>query len=151
MPPQPPKSKRKKVVILSIITAVILGVFGWWLYGTMRTYPLGNKLEYIGKTDVGCYVICDSGPSSTYYYATNMRINEIANYFHSTIERQPTTIDDKTYFGIKTPSDETIYTYYYMNKDDLSRKYNLKSSSEPYILELPSFKYNTAQSSLQLK
>jgi len=48
-------------------------------------YPLGDKLEYIGKQDYGCRVGCDSAPSSVLFYATDMTKEELKGYFRGAI------------------------------------------------------------------
>lgn len=139
-------------MIIIIILLSLCGLFALYIYPNfIFSKPLGDKLEYIGKTDYGCWVVCDANPGSTYYYATDMSAEEITKYFKkSSMIEKPSTIDGETYFGIKTLSSETIYMYYYKDKHHkkVERVGNLRSSAKQHVLTLPSFKYDAAKNSL---
>lgn len=143
---------KKAMATVSIFTLLTLGFFIFYVYPNfIFSKPLGDKLEYIGKTDYGCWLVCDANPGSTYYYATDMSVEEVTKYFKkSSMIEKPSTIDGETYFGIKTPSSETIYMYYYKDKHHkkVERVGNLRSSAKQHVLTLPSFKYDAAKNSL---
>jgi hypothetical protein len=111
-------------------------------------HSLNNGLEYIGKDEYGCYIFCDSTPAATYYYATDMDVSEvIAHFSKTTLEKEPSTIDNETEFGLRASSNETIYFYYYDNPENV-KDTGLKKTDKRHILSLPSFKYNLAKESL---
>lgn len=111
-------------------------------------HSLNNGLEYIVKDEYGCYIFCDSTPAATYYYATDMDVSEvIAHFSKTTIEREPSTIDGKTYFGIRANANETIYFYYYDNPESVKDK-SLTRTDKRHMLSLPSVKYNLTKESL---
>jgi hypothetical protein len=114
----------------------------------LETYPLNSKLKYIVKDGYGCYIFCDSAPAATYYYATDIDVNEIITHFSkTTLEKEPTTIDGETELGVRANSDETIYFYYYDNPENVKDE-GLKKTDKRHIFSLPSFKYNIAKESL---
>ena len=138
-----------KSYLLIAIGSLLIGALGWLLVAKpFETYPLDSKLEYIGKNEYGCYIFCDSAPAATYYYETDMDVNEIITHFsRTTLEKNPTTIDGETEFGVKAKSNETIYFYYYDNPENVKDE-GLKKTDKRHILSLPSFKYNLAKESL---
>jgi len=149
---QPQKSHKKIIITASGIGAVLVILFGWWLYGATRTYPLGDKAEYVGKEDYGCYIsltICDSDPSSVYYYATNMTQDELQHYFKGVhLEEKPRTIDGVTDFTLKKNDNEVISIYYYTDKKDAYEKHRFQSDKK-YTFSISRYDYQTALDSLK--
>lgn len=77
-----PVGKKKQLIIFGSIFGIILLLFGWWAFVNLRTYPLGDKLEYLGKQDLGGGLFfSDSRPYSEYYYGTDMTAEEVVGYF----------------------------------------------------------------------
>ena len=101
--------KRHKV--MTIITGILLVAVATWSISNVIPHPLGDKMEYLGKEDYGCWVgFCDSQPASIYYYGTDMDTRGVTEYFKkSTVIEEPRLSQGKNYFGIQTPSGETIY------------------------------------------
>lgn len=143
-------NKKKRPWLIPLVIGAIILVVGLWIYFVKTTtYPLGDKLEYIGKKDYGCWLFCDSNPASTYYYATDMTIEEVIKYFQKTsIEREPSAINGETYFALKTPSGETVYLYYYEDGGSLTEQEKLSSTNKAHVLKLPSFKYQVLKNAL---
>jgi hypothetical protein len=144
------KSHQKHIITIVIIIVTAFALSSLWLTiaKPFETYPLDDKLEYIGKDNYGCYIFCDSTPAAIYYYATDMDVNEIITHFSkTTLEKEPTTIDNETEFGLKTSSSETIYFYYYDSPESVHDE-GLRKTDKRHILSLPSFKYNLAKESL---
>lgn len=144
----------KKIKIIASIAGILATLLiGWWMYTAYTNsipHPLGNKLEYLGKKDFGGELLYhDYDSYSIYYYATDMSVEEVISYFKkSSVIKQPDETKDESYFGIKTPSGETIYTSLY-NKDAAWKDNpDLPKTSKKYILEIPSFKYQAAKDSL---
>jgi len=71
-----------RIILLSLVGVAMVLVIAWLLMVNLARFPLGEKFEYVTKYDYGCHFICDSPPSSTYYYVTDLKTNEeIADYF----------------------------------------------------------------------
>ena len=78
------KSLRKKLsIIVFVISAIIVLAIGWFYFQSRISYPLGDKLEYVGKQDYGCTWLCDSRPSTSYFYATDLTPPELAIYLQN--------------------------------------------------------------------
>ena len=146
-------SSRKKRVIFSVFAAALLIAGGWWVYTALKpepTYPLGDRMEYLGKEDYGCYGICDSYPGSIYYYDTDMSIEEVIDYFkRASVAEQPETLNGETYFGIKTPSGETVYMEYYVDKASRLKDTAFRQkSTQDHLLLVSNSEYQAAKDSL---
>ena len=152
----PTKTPTKKSHWLrnSIIASVVLliGLVGGWIYlENTKVYPLGdtNKLEYIGKVNYGCWWVCDANPVSTYYYATNMDIKEVALYFkRSTVSESPRTIDRVVDFTLQTENGASIWINYYIDKNSMSEIGVMKKTNKKAVLSIPSFEYDTARAAI---
>ena len=159
---QTPKihSHKKIYIILSIFIGIILLAVGSWMIHTATTtYPLGDKLDYIGKKQSGCYIsltICDSVPSTAYYYATNLNRQELTEYFKkvSDVEVQTsavTTSTGYTYdyitFHVATTPD-VIDLSYYENSDSIIHDMKLKKSTKEHVVSLNSKYYQALHDSL---
>jgi hypothetical protein len=142
--PAPSTKSKKKVIVLSIIVAVILGIIGWWVYGATRTYPLGDgsKLEYIGKYDYGCWGFCDSNPSSVYFYATDLDTEEILKSYDrinrdgAKIESHVTNNDGYTDYWISFTDheDHSLFINYYSNGPTTIDSNHLKKSTKRHVI-----------------
>jgi hypothetical protein len=147
-------NKRDSIIIAvlsCVIAAVIIGFF--IINATApKTYPLGDssKLEYVGMTSYGCWVICDANPTEVYYYATDMSLADLVSCFKkATLIQSSDTYDGTLYFGLKTSSGETIYTNYYLKIGSLYQKYpQFKHSAMTHAVAIPSDKYKVAQESV---
>ena len=74
-----------------------------------------------------------------------MNLDEVIKYFsHARVVKSPSTVNGETYFGLKTPSGETIYFYFYSDKAESPSIHTKKL----HVLSLPSFKYQAAKDSL---
>lgn len=145
----------KRDVIFGSIGAIIILFAGWLVYERYKpapTYPLGDssKLEYVGEVGYGCWLFCDSNPASTYYYATDMSVEEVMGYFRRAKSRQsPRTIDNVTDFTLDTNDGQDISIYYYTNKQDKNlNTYQFKRTDRKYIVSIPSFDYEIAKKAI---
>lgn len=124
----------------------------YFTYQLHRPYSLGDsdKLQYIGKVDYGCLLICDSEPASTYYYATDMNMNEVFAYFKkASVIQAPQTIGNKVYFAVKLASQGTYYGDFYLDKtSEYSEHPFLKKTTKRHLFTVPSFKYDGFKDSL---
>lgn len=134
--------------IALIIAAAALWFFFW---RPAPTYPLGDRLEYIGELGYGCVVVCDARPTRVYYYSTDMGFDELISYFKKAkLVNKSSPQEGVIDFGIQTPTGETVHTYYYENLgklDDGNKKY-LKQTTMQHILEVMDSKYEAVKASL---
>jgi hypothetical protein len=158
-------SKNKNIIVVTIVVIVIL-LSGWWAltqffggpyHSPDVPHPLGEKLEYIGKEDYGCTGFCDSKPSSTYYYATDMSIDEVIHYFKRvTIESDQdihSTSDPSIprTFSLKSPKGDVFYITYYINGQeyiDKSKSEFQNTNKRQHILTVLDEQYTAAKDSL---
>ncbi|MDB5186901.1 MAG: hypothetical protein JWM07_373 [Candidatus Saccharibacteria bacterium] len=156
---QPKKSRKKIYIIGTVVGASLLAILSWWAYTAIVSYPLGEKLEYIGKKDTGCYinlVICDSNPSTTYYYATDLNQDQLVTYFHkaSHLETQDSAVTSSSgytydYITFRAPDTNSIIDISYYNDANLIvRDMRLESTSKKHVISLDAKYYNTLQDSL---
>lgn len=141
---------RKTYITASIILLLICAIGGVVLYRHTLSYPLGSKLEYIGKVDYGCWLVCDSNPASTYYYATDMSVNDVIAYFKRLhLEGEVRTINEVADFSLTDSVNNDVSIYYYNQKQAaLHDNPSLRSSQKKYIISVPDFDYQLAKSSL---
>jgi|GEM_PF-5078622 len=82
-PPKNNKNKNSKKIILASIATVIFILISLFVYQNyLKTYPLGDddKLQYVGQVHDGFFPPF-SKPYTTYYYATNLTVEELVEYF----------------------------------------------------------------------
>lgn len=87
----PARAKLRSLLVIAttIICLFVILLVGFVVYQKLQqkdsvaTYPLGDshKLEYIGETNYGCFLICNANPAKIYYYATTMSPQQVAAYF----------------------------------------------------------------------
>ncbi|HEU5122054.1 MAG TPA: hypothetical protein VFT59_04360 [Candidatus Saccharimonadales bacterium] len=153
----PKQTKKNRLNAIIAIASVVIGVAALWLWLAPWVWydngpkPLGEKMEYVGKRDYGCWLgFCDSKPGATYYYATDMNVEEVVRYFgkakllrtspadsfhrYSTLEFNTQKAD----FEIK------IYT----DKSDESKHINIQEPTKKYMISIPHFDYSVAKEAL---
>lgn len=139
------KSFRNFIICLAGI--VLIGIC-YFIYQLYKPYPLGdvNKLQYIGKVDYGCWLICDSNPASTYYYATDMSVDGVIAYFkNATVDQSPRTIGNQTDF-VLVRNNMSIAINYYTDKSEVGS--NWIKTDKKAIISIPSFNYQNASHAL---
>jgi hypothetical protein len=149
---------RKKYFIFEIIILVVLalGFGGWWAYVNFAPHPLGDKLEYLGKRNYGCIIFCDVGPGSTYYYSTNMSIEEVVRYFRQAKLDVPSRIADWRSAGETSPrihltnqkTGKQFTIGYIENGNEIVTMYHLTPSNKLHVLEVDRDYYSSIKSSL---
>lgn len=144
---------------LLIIGIIIVAITGWWAFGKIafpaQSYPLGDKIDYVGKTDYGTIpFLSDSEPGATYHYATDMTPPEIAGYFTDATIAQPEKIADWQNQGpdfmIDFTSNKSGYpfsVYFHADGKEHLNGFGL-SASKRYSLSVDSHDYETAKNSL---
>jgi hypothetical protein len=151
------QSRRKKLLIISLVVISIITLGGGLIYfNANRTYTLGDKLEYIGKRDYGCAWFCDSRPSTTYSFATDMTPPELVQYFANaqTINK---SIDIEHWQERSSPflihfrnseSGERFTVLFYRTVDELNHHFNLHPTTKMFAVEIESDEYQLAKDSL---
>jgi hypothetical protein len=149
----------KKQKILMAIAGVMIALGGWWVYVSFMPHPLGDKLEYLGKRDGGCWV-CDSKPYTSYFYATDMTPQQVADYFQGTAiadgkNLQPPTNQqaEGSYdieFSLISPKDSSkpILVGYFSDGKKRIQDFKLSKSDKRHVVEIDSQYYNLAKDSL---
>ena len=141
--------KKILLIIASIALAIAIAVVTlWMLNSTSQSYPLDNQLEYVGKDDYGCHLFCDSSPQSTYYYATDMTIEQLITHFkNAQLDQKPRTINQVTDFTLSS-NGQDISVYHFSSKKEIIEKYPLSQTTKSFIISIPSFDYQAAKAAL---
>jgi len=147
--------KHQFLTVLFGVILVLIMVFGVKAY-IERPQDLGAGLEYIGKTDYGCYVFCDSNPASVYYFATDMTQDELKGYFkNADYVEHPNSGGgggagynfDDLYFKPRNGNDEFLINYYDNTQNVLTTN-RLKQTSKKSVVSMGSFYYLYAREGL---
>lgn len=155
---------RTVIIVITIVCLFWGGVYAYFKIQTMnevnKPYPLGDssKLEYVGRVGYGCWIICDANPSSTYYYATNMSLDETIAYL------KKAALDNKPQLGytsgggnndiaeywlnFKNSNGDTFDAYYYDSAAPLVDYYHLKKTSKLHMINVDSNSYDLFKNSL---
>jgi hypothetical protein len=141
---------KPKKVIFSIIGLVVIALGGWWAYVNFAPHPLGDKLEYLGKENLGGGLFFyDYKPYSVYYYGTDMNVDEVEKYFKNANITSP-AMDRSEYIDITLKNQRTsklIHMSYYEDAEKI-RTSNLTNSDRKHIIKINSEDYNAAKDSL---
>lgn len=122
----------------------------------VATFPLGDNLEYVGSTHSGTIrFLSDSSPSASYYYATDMSIQDIVNYFKkakldksydSSLIYPPTESID---FSLKANSTSNpINIFYYVDGSEQINDFDLKRTPKKHLVIIQDEDYQAAKDSL---
>jgi hypothetical protein len=152
------KPANKRFYIFLGILAVLL--IGWWTWVTFSSKPLGDRLEYIGKRDYGSWLpLSSQRPGSTYYYATDMSLEEIKQYFKGAASQEITEPNfvsgtyNYSYVGIRfknlKTSEEFSVAYYVDGQNDKLKSLNLSQFSKKHLIDIDANDYNRARASSQ--
>lgn len=150
---------KKTMATVSIFTLLALGFFIFYVYPNfIFSKPLGDKLEYIGKTDYGCWLACDANPGSTYYYATDMSVEKVADslFTKATLKEKPqlgsTPMGNKEiqdfWIQLQGSHGQNLYITYYQDASELRHFLHLKDTSKPHVISIGSESYAIAKDML---
>lgn len=153
-----PADKRFYLVLSTIVATLLLWAVGSWVIGMMPK-PLGDKLEYIGKSDYGCwYPLCDSRPASTYYYATEMKLDDVTHslFTRAKLLEKPhesgiTTgggYAESYWLEFETRDGKEFTIDYYPHPENAFDSYGLAKTNKPSIISMDSKVYPIAKDSL---
>jgi hypothetical protein len=141
-----------------ILISIILGLtlfFGVKAY-LERPQDLGPGLEYIGKSNYGCWFVCDSTPASVYYFATDMTQDELKTYFKgATYVEHPNSLGgggagynfSDLYFRPRQ-SDREFLIDYYDNTQLVIGLFKLKQTNRHSVISISEKSYTTVLDAL---
>lgn len=137
----------KKKVILVTAGLIFLSFISWMVYNSTRSYPLGEKLEYIGKMSGGSYYpLSASKPYTDYYYATDASPEEITkSYFKDARLTESLHNGQDGWYEIKT--DKGVVTITIKKRIDVNLAI-VQPISKKYILTISDYEYDALRSSL---
>jgi len=152
------KSKNKKKIVIGVVAVlafVVAGLVAWLFWQTNQPHPLGDKLDYIGKDSYG-YGISDGPPTTDYYYATDMTVDEVVAYFKGATNTKKGELETNfgkditsmwlIYFQSKSSSENFTISYY--SDGNLVAKNNDFKVSKKHILNINSREYDIAHKNL---
>lgn len=147
--------KNRFLVMLSIIFVVLTTFFGAKTY-IERPQDLGSRLEYVGKSDYGCYFLCGVLPSSVYYFATDLNQSGLKNYFtKAAYVEHPnsgggfsSTYQFEDLFFKPFGSDEEFLINFYDDTQAVIESNHLKQTNKQFIISIDSSHFMRAQDSL---
>lgn len=152
-----PKKKPNPTLIgLVAVGVIILGIIASlipWVQLDNTPKPLGDRLEYIGKQNYGCTIgFCDAKAGTSYFYATDMSIDEVGKYFKKArLKEPPTSESDFTSIWLYNDEIDKDFFLYYYNPENLSDSeraaLNLRNSSKN-LMKIDGSDYQNAKSSL---
>jgi hypothetical protein len=151
-------SRFQLILAITVVVAFICLVAAWffpWVWHDPRPKPLGDRLEYIGKFDTGCAGFpCLGGgpPSATYYYATDMSMEEVMGYFKGAdAEENPVRESEFTDIIFRSTSTKEGFVVYYHNDTymdkEQQKQLGLKQTNKQVVSINASY-YEIAQKSL---
>ncbi|HET8883846.1 MAG TPA: hypothetical protein VFM68_00040 [Candidatus Saccharimonadales bacterium] len=151
------KSKIIYLIIGSLITIIVAVGLLTYMSST-RSYPLNNKLEYIGQRDYGCYIsfiICDSNPGVTLSYATNMNPEQLAAHFTNASLDPSFQINEWQNKGASfamhftsIKSKDLFTVHYHRDVQKRINDFDLKETNKTFVIDIDKKYYEAIKSSL---
>lgn len=120
------------------------------------TFPLGDKLEYVGSTHSGTIrFLSDSSPSASYYYATDMSAQDVIHYFKKASLKDGSDFEltrpstSPIYFSLKTDTTSNpIDVYYYVDGSQEMRGPDFAQTTKKHLIIIQDEDYQAAKDSL---
>lgn len=147
------KTKRSWIIIGLIVMASF--ILGFLTFDHLNKQPrdLGPELEYIGKSEYGCWMpgFCDSGPATSYYFATNLSLEELKTYFKdakpisSLNIDQPLQTPKRLFFT--TNGDKWVIVYY-SAQEVLEKNPEVARTKKPFVISMDSSTFPKARRGL---
>lgn len=148
-------TKTKKGILLAALATTVLLAGLFIILQQIKTYPLGNDLEYVGKSDYGCYLLCDANPDSTLYYATDKNIPALDDYFSkahlvfvSDTGGGSSGFTDQVIRFKQSGTDESFYGTFYEDGNAVSTHNGLPHTTKKHVISFRRSTYQTAKESL---
>jgi hypothetical protein len=133
---------RSKGLIISAVIGIVILVAGWLVYSAIRTYPLGDNkaIVYIDKHSGGNFpILSSSAPYTDYYYATDMRPEEVVRYLNLSIKKQVYATTEGGLYEASTAQNVDIQINI-SRKDDVNKSW-VKHASQKYIVAIADHDY----------
>jgi hypothetical protein len=146
---EPTAAERKKFYssnVFKVLTIVIVLLVGWMTLDALRAYPLGHKLDYVGKVGVGSWMpLSSTPPYDVYYYGTDLNPEELADYFSGAkeINSLPANFESDGAFRITDHTGHGIRIAFYSKSSNLLSQ-NIHTTKK-YIISVASFEYETVK------
>ncbi len=143
----------KKIISITIGLPIIVAV-GLWAFLSFTPKSLGDKLEYLGKEDLGGGLFfSDSKPYSVYYYGTDMSKEELEKYFshgkHRSISNSSGGGARYSFQDLYFSSKEGEFTIsLYNNKDDITENASITKTNKRYVISILNSDYEAVKAAL---
>jgi hypothetical protein len=138
----------KKKIVLIVAAALALLVAGWMVFSAVRTYPLGDRIEYMKSYTGGSYFpLSISKPYTDYYYTTDMNPHEIVAYFKKAVLLDSPPHKMTGNYKLETENSKIVELRISENL-----RYNYKQfeqSSKKYVLVISDKDYDSLKQSLE--
>lgn len=125
-----------------------------WQMSTAWPRPIGASLDYLGKRDDGCLLICDSRPITIYFYGTDLSPTDLQQHFTHASPNNPSkdiggqsahyTYDD----WIIRYSDKNIRISYYDNTQIVVKDFALTPTNKKHIISINAKDYDDLKKAL---
>lgn len=138
------------VLIVLALPIYWLGSLAYPYVNRVLPKDLGPGFEYVGRTDYGCwYPLCGSQPGSSFYFGTDMTIEEVQKYFKkaapthtSNVQSSNSGFSNRTLF-FRTKSGQDFGITYYDDSKTITKTYHLNPSPKIHIIEIGDEQYWT--------
>lgn len=147
--------KRKNFKLLApsiLLVGILLSIISIATFNSLRAYPLGEKLEYIGKeSSGGWFPMSSAAPSDLYYYATDMDAKEVVAYFPKAKLSGPLqNSSEYVSFDLVTSSEKKISVTLYLDKNTQVKNIPdpFKSTSKRHLFTVADYNYESLKQSL---
>lgn len=145
----------RDIILSAIIVPVLLWVgLSWGIELATRPQNLGSGLEYIGRRDNWCFVVCSISDmfSSDYFFATDMDAQEIRAFFGDTSSLESGgALGDSNFsiLRILPAGQKEFEIYYYDNTANVVQTFHLKSTGKAHVVSLTNKAYDVAKAALK--
>ncbi len=140
-----------KLLKISFIVIAFFGAIGVYNF-IFQPKDIGLQLEYIGKRDYGCWFLCGSLPTSTYYFSTDMTPSQLDDYFKRGDCETGGRIFSASYEGVflncTTSEGRVSIVYYDTNPQNVVSTFDLKQSDRSFVVGINKSIYRTMKSML---
>jgi hypothetical protein len=157
-------AKKHKILTIIFVLFISLAIFSAIKLYVEAPRDLGNRLEYIGKSNASCewwelplYFGFCAGPSYEYYFATDMGIEELKGYFrkakfvqHDNLGGASSSKWRAEYipFELNDNSDRGFTFLLYNDAHIIVEEESLQQTTKPYVISIHEDSYPLAQSAL---
>jgi hypothetical protein len=144
-----PRISKKQKLLLGI-AGIFVVLAGWWGYVNFMPHPLGDRLEYLGKENLGGGLFFrDYAPYSVYYYGTDMSVEEVVRYFKGARLAHPLEQGmGYTEIWLKNDSHSKAAKIFYYETAELTQANIKNSSGKRHVIKTHEENYELLRQSL---